>query len=56
MKTKPTDLIKQFRAFVWENSYLYQEYRITPKDWKRFKKQIRDRRIKEKYAVFSGTL
>lgn len=45
---KPTELVP------WEDSYLYQEYGVTPEEWERFKKRTQARRIKEKYVECKG--
>jgi hypothetical protein len=39
---------------AWEESYLYQEYQVTPQEWDRFKRRVKRRRAKNTYATFSG--
>ena len=46
--------LKPVEVVAWEDSYLYQEYGAAPENWKRFKKRMQDRRIKEKYVTFEG--
>ncbi len=46
--------LKPVQVVAWENSYLYQEYGVTPKEWERFSKRMKRRRTKEKYVSFPG--
>ena len=46
--------LKPVQVVAWEDSYLYQEYNVTPPEWKRFKRRIKTRRAKEDYAEFKG--
>ncbi len=46
--------LKPVRVVGWENSYVYQEYGVTPQEWERFSKRMKRRRTKEKYLPFAG--
>jgi antitoxin (DNA-binding transcriptional repressor) of toxin-antitoxin stability system len=46
--------LKPVHVVAWEESYLYQEYNVTPPEWERFKRRMKTRRAKEDYAEFSG--
>ena len=46
--------LKPVQVVAWEESYLYQEYNVTPPEWERFKRRIRTRRTNENYATFTG--
>lgn len=52
--------LKPVEVVAWENSYLYQEYNVTPEEWERFqKRQARKfERAKSKGSLkfFSGDL
>ena len=48
IQLKPTSVV------AWEDSYLSQEYALTPKDWEKFKRKMASRRAKRKYARFDG--
>ena len=45
--------LKPVEVVPWEESYLYQEYRVTPDDWRRFKKR---QAKKYRAAERAGTL
>ena len=38
----------------WEDTYLFQEYGVTPEVWEQFRKRSEKRRAKEKYVSFDG--
>ncbi|MBI4327882.1 MAG: hypothetical protein HY674_21840 [Chloroflexi bacterium] len=46
--------LKPVEVVAWEESYLYQEYNVTPLEWEWFKRRIKSRRAKEDYATFTG--
>lgn len=46
--------LRPVEVVAWENSYLYQEYQVTPQDWDRFKRRAKRRRAKNNYATFNG--
>lgn len=46
--------LKPVQVVAWEESYLYQEYNVTPQEWERFKRRMNARRAKEDYAQFTG--
>ena len=46
--------LKPVQVVAWEESYLYQEYNVTPPEWERFKRRIKNRRAKADYATFTG--
>jgi antitoxin (DNA-binding transcriptional repressor) of toxin-antitoxin stability system len=46
--------LKAVQVVAWEESYLYREYNVTPPEWERFKRRIRNRRANENYATFTG--
>ena len=46
--------LKPVQVVAWEESYLYQEYNVTPPEWKRFKRRVKTRRAKADYAEFTG--
>jgi hypothetical protein len=46
--------LRPVEVVAWENSYLYQEYGVTPGEWERFRKRMKRRRSKEKYVAFEG--
>jgi len=48
IQLKPTPVV------AWEDSYLYQEYGVTPEEWRRFKGRTSVRRSREKYFKFKG--
>ena len=50
VQLKPTPIIP------WEESYLYQEYGVTPEEWDRFeeKQKAEFARDKDKYKIFKG--
>ena len=39
----------------WEDTYLFQEYGMTPAEWEQFRNCIEKRRTKEKYVSFDAT-
>ena len=46
--------LRPVEVVAWEESYLYQEYQVTPQEWDRFKRRVKRRRAKNTYATFSG--
>jgi antitoxin (DNA-binding transcriptional repressor) of toxin-antitoxin stability system len=46
--------LKPVQVVAWEESYLYQEYQVTPQEWDRFQRRMKSRRAKNNYATFSG--
>ncbi|MBM3883275.1 MAG: hypothetical protein FJ387_26780 [Verrucomicrobia bacterium] len=46
--------LKPVQVVAWEESYLYQEYNVTPPEWERFKRRMKTRRAKERYPEFTG--
>jgi hypothetical protein len=46
--------LKPVQIVAWEESYLYQEYNVTPPEWERFKRRMKTRRAKEHDAEFTG--
>jgi antitoxin (DNA-binding transcriptional repressor) of toxin-antitoxin stability system len=46
--------LKPVQVVAWEESYLYQEYNVTPPEWERFKRRMKTRRAKDLYAEFAG--
>ena len=46
--------LRPVKVVAWENSYVYQEYGVSPEDWERFRKRMKHRRSKEKYDSFEG--
>ena len=46
--------LKPVEVVPWEESYLYQEYGVTPDEWVQFRKKMDTRRQKEKYVTFKG--
>lgn len=46
--------LKRVDVVPWEDTYLFQEYGVTPEEWERFRKQCEKRRAKEKYVTFDG--
>ncbi|MBI2925304.1 MAG: hypothetical protein HYY24_06315 [Verrucomicrobia bacterium] len=46
--------LKSVQVVAWEESYLYQEYNVTPLEWARFKRRMKTLRAKEDYAEFPG--
>jgi antitoxin (DNA-binding transcriptional repressor) of toxin-antitoxin stability system len=52
VQLKPTPIIP------WEESYLYQEYGVTPEEWDRFeeKQKVEFARDKDKYKIFTGDI
>lgn len=47
-------LLKPTLVVAWEDSYVYQEYGVTPEEWEKFKARAGNRRRKEKYLTFNG--
>jgi hypothetical protein len=45
---------KPVPVVAWEESYLYQQYNVTPPEWARFKRRMETRRAKQDYAEFVG--
>jgi antitoxin (DNA-binding transcriptional repressor) of toxin-antitoxin stability system len=45
--------LKPVGVVAWEDSYLYQEYNVSPEQWERFKHRLHKRREK---AIRNGTL
>jgi hypothetical protein len=52
VQLKPTPIIP------WEESYLYQEYGVTPEEWDRFeeKQKVEFAHDKDKYKIFTGDI
>jgi hypothetical protein len=48
IQLKPTPIV------AWEDSYVYQEYGVTPEEWGTFRVRMSGRRAKENYAKFKG--
>ena len=48
IQLKPTPVV------AWEDSYLYQEYGVTPEEWQKLKQRTASRRTREKYVKFKG--
>ncbi len=52
--------LKPVEVVAWEDSYLYQEYKVTPDEWEQFKNRMRNRRAKEeregKLKAFTGDI
>jgi len=46
--------LRPVQVVAWEESYLYQEYQVTPQEWDRFQRRMKSRRAKNNYATFSG--
>lgn len=46
--------LRPVEVVAWEESYLYQEYQLTPQEWDRFKRRAKTRRAKNPYASFNG--
>lgn len=46
--------LKRVDVVPWEDTYLFQEYGVTPEEWERFRKKCEKRRTKEKYVSFDG--
>lgn len=46
--------LKPIEVVPWEETYLYQEYGVTPAEWGRFRKRMDARRKTEDYTVFKG--
>lgn len=46
--------LRPVQVVAWEESYLYQEYQVTPQQWDRFQRRMKSRRAKNRYATFSG--
>lgn len=46
--------LRPVQVVAWEESYLYQEYQVTPQEWDRFQRRMKSRRAKNNYAAFSG--
>jgi len=46
--------LKPVEVVPWEESYVYQEYGVTPAGWNRFKKKMKVRRANGKYISFEG--
>ncbi|MEK7684141.1 MAG: hypothetical protein AAB466_01820 [Verrucomicrobiota bacterium] len=46
--------LRPVQVVAWENSYLYQEYGVTPTEWERFRRRMKRRRTREKYVSFEG--
>jgi len=46
--------LRPVQVVAWEESYLFQEYNVTPQDWERFKRRMKSRRAKQDYAGFTG--
>ncbi len=46
--------LKPVEVVSWEQSYLFQEYGVTPEEWGRFGKKMEARHKKEKYVTFQG--
>ncbi len=52
--------LKPVEVVAWENSYLFQEYGVTPEEWERFearqKRKLAEAKRKGQLRVFSGDL
>jgi antitoxin (DNA-binding transcriptional repressor) of toxin-antitoxin stability system len=48
IQLKPTPVVP------WEDSYVYQEYGVTPEEWEKFRGRMTARRTKNKYVKFKG--
>jgi hypothetical protein len=48
IQLKPTSVVAS------DDSYLSQEYGVTPEEWAKFKVGIKTRRRKQKYTCFEG--
>lgn len=46
--------LKPVEVVAWEDSYLWREYNVTPREWKRFNARIKSRRAKTGYETFKG--
>jgi hypothetical protein len=46
--------LKPVQVVAWEESYLCQEYIVTPQEWEKFKRRMGSRRGKENYSKFPG--
>ena len=46
--------LRPVQVVAWEESYLYQEYHVTPQEWDRFHRRMKSRRAKNNYTTFSG--
>ena len=46
--------LKAVSVVAWEDSYAYQEYQVTPKEWEQFKARMNRRRAREKYPTVEG--
>jgi|ERR1041385_1141889 antitoxin (DNA-binding transcriptional repressor) of toxin-antitoxin stability system len=47
--------LKPVEVVAWEDSYLWQEYNVTPREWKRFNTRMKSRRAKAEYHTFKGS-
>ena len=48
IQLKPTSVV------AWEDSYLCQEYAVSPEEWAKFKRKMAACRAKGNYARFDG--
>ena len=52
--------LKPVEVVAWENSYLFQEYNVTPEEWERFQKRqarkFEGAKRKGSLKFFSGNL
>jgi antitoxin (DNA-binding transcriptional repressor) of toxin-antitoxin stability system len=46
--------LKPVNVVLWEESYAFQEYGVTPEEWEKFKKRTEARRKREKDVKFEG--
>ena len=46
--------LRPVQVVAWENSYVGQEYGVSPEEWERFRKRMKRRRSKERYVSFAG--
>jgi len=46
--------LKAVEVVAWEDSYLWQEYNVTPGEWQRFNRRLKTRRAKSDYTEFNG--
>lgn len=46
--------LRPVQVVAWEDSYLCQEYNVTPPEWERFKRRMGSRRARENYSKCSG--